>query len=51
MEDSNYNHTKRICKGFEIKDLGEYHDLFLKVIHYYLMFLKTFEKCVAKFLN
>ena len=23
-------HTKRICKDFEIKHLGEYHDLYLK---------------------
>ena len=23
-------HTKRICKHFEIKHLGEYHDLYLK---------------------
>ena len=23
-------HAKRICKGFETKDLGEYHDLYLK---------------------
>ena len=24
------NHTKRICKYFEIKNLGEYHDFYLK---------------------
>ena len=28
--DSNYMHAKRVCKGFEIKKLGEYHDLYLK---------------------
>ena len=28
--DADYMHTKRICKEFEIKHLGEYHDLYLK---------------------
>ena len=28
--DSEYNHTKRICKMSEIKNLDEYHDLYLK---------------------
>ena len=27
---SDYNHAKRICKDFEIRNLGEYHDLYLK---------------------
>ena len=33
MEDiteSNYNHTKRVCKDFEIKNLDECHGLYLK---------------------
>ena len=25
--DSDYMHAKRVCKDFEIKSLGEYHDL------------------------
>ena len=25
-----YNHTRKICKGFVIKKLGGYHDLYLK---------------------
>ena len=25
--DANYMHAKRVCKDFEIKNLGEYHDL------------------------
>ena len=28
--DSDYMHVKRVCTGFEIKHLGEYHDLYLK---------------------
>ena len=30
IKDSNYNHAKRVCKGFEIINLSEYHDLYLK---------------------
>ena len=26
ITDADYAHTKRVCKGFEIKNLGEYHD-------------------------
>ena len=25
-----YAHTKRVCKDFEIKNLGEYHDLYVQ---------------------
>ena len=30
IADADYMYAKRICKDFEIKDLGEYHDLYLK---------------------
>ena len=30
ITDADYMHGKRICKDFEIKHLGEYHDLYLK---------------------
>ena len=30
ITDADHLHTKRICKDFEIKHLGEYHDLYLK---------------------
>ena len=30
VTDANYMHAKRVCKDFEIKNLGEYHDLYLK---------------------
>ena len=27
ISDADYSHAKRVCKDFEIKNLGEYHDL------------------------
>ena len=30
ITDADYMHTKRVCEDFEIKHLGEYHDLCLK---------------------
>ena len=48
ITNSDYLHTKRVCKDCEIKNLGEYHDDFiLKVMDYFwLIFSKTSEKCV-----
>ena len=31
ITDADYMHAKRVCKDFEIKHLGEYHDLYLKI--------------------
>ena len=46
ITDADYMYGKKVCKDFEIKDLGKYHDCILKVIHYFwLIFLKT-EKSV-----
>ena len=30
ITDADYAHAKRLCKGFEIKNLGEYLDLYLQ---------------------
>ena len=30
IRDADYMHAKRVCKDFEIKHLGEYHNLYLK---------------------
>ena len=30
ITDSDYMHTKRVCKDFEKRKLSEYHDLYLK---------------------
>ena len=30
ITDLYYNHAERVCKDFEIKNLGQYHDWYLK---------------------
>ena len=30
ITDADYEHTKRVCKDFEIKDLREHHDLYVQ---------------------
>ena len=30
ITDADYKHVKRVCKGFEIKNLGQYHDLYVQ---------------------
>ena len=30
ITDADYVHAKRFCKNFEIKNLGEYHDLYVQ---------------------
>ena len=41
ITDGDYMHAKRVCKDFEIKNLGEYHDLYLK--NDTLFFVDVFE--------
>ena len=30
ITDADYAHAKRVCRNFEIKNLGEYHDLYVE---------------------
>ena len=63
MEDiteAGYAHAKRVCKDFEIKYLGEYHDLYVQsntlLLAYVFqkvpnMFLEIYELDHAQFIN
>ena len=63
MEDianTDYMHAKRVCKDFEIKNLGEYHDLHLKsdtllladvFENFRKMYLKIYELDPVNFLS
>ena len=47
-----YVHTKRVCKDFEIKNLGEYNHLCVQSDTLLLvMYLRTFEICRLKFMT
>ena len=41
ITDANCMNAKRVCKGFQIKNIGEYHDLYLK--SYTLILADVFE--------
>ena len=34
ITDAGYAHAKRVCKDFKITNLRDYHDLYVKAIHY-----------------
>ena len=60
IADADYAHAKRVCKDFEIKNLGEYHDLYVQSDTLLLpdvfenirnMCLKIYELDPAKFLS
>ena len=50
--DADYMHAKRVCEDFEIKNLSEYHDLYLKSNTLLLADVsKNFRKMSLKFYN
>ena len=60
ITNADYMHGKRVCKDFEIKHLGEYHHLYLKIDTLLLtdvfetfrkMCLKIYQLDLAKFLS
>ena len=52
ISDADYEHAQKVWGIFEIKNCGEYHDLYAQRIHYCLqMCLKTLETCVLKYMN
>ena len=60
ITNANYMHGKRVCEDFEIKNLGEYHDLHLKsdtlllvdvFENFRKMCLKIYQLDPAKFLS
>ena len=53
ITDADYAHAKRVCKGFEIKNLGEYHDLYVQNDTLLLadVFGNRVLKCVLKYMN
>ena len=34
ITDIDYRNAKKVFKGFEINNLGNYHDLYLQTVHY-----------------
>ena len=52
ITDADLAHAKRVCKDFQIKKLGECHDLYVQGDTLLLaMDLKTLEICVFKYTN
>ena len=50
--DKDYEHVKKVWEAFEIKDHGEYHDLYVQCDHYcLLMYLKILELSVLEYIN
>ena len=60
ITDADYAHVKRVCKDFEINNLGEYHDLYIQsgillltdvFENFWNMCLKIYELHSARFLT
>ena len=59
ITNADYTHAKRVCKGFEIKHLGEFHDLYVQsntllladvIENFRSICLKIYELDPAKFI-
>ena len=51
ITDADYMHTKRVCKDFSIKNLGEYHYFYLKSgILFLADVFENFRKMCLKFI-
>ena len=60
ITDAEYAHAKRVCKGFEIKNLGDYRHLYVSsntlllpdvLENFRIMCLEIFELDPAKFIS
>ena len=52
ITDKDYEHVKKVWEAFEIKNLGECHDLYVQCDTFYmLIYLKTLEINVLKYMN
>ena len=52
IDNIDYKHGNNMFKRFKLKHLGEYHDLYVKAILYYLlMYKKTLEISVLKYMS
>ena len=52
ISDEDYTHAQKIWDVFEIKNLGEYHDLYVQSDTLYLqIYLKILEICVLIYMN
>ena len=51
ITDVDYVQAKKVCKDLEIKNLGEYHDLYVQSDMLLFMYLRTFKKFVLKYIN
>ena len=52
ITDADYVHAKRVCKDFEIKNLEEYHDLYVQSDTLLLAdVFENFQICVLKLLD
>ena len=48
ITDADHAHAQRVCKDFEIKRLGEYHDIYVQ--SYTLLLADVLEICVLKYM-